>query len=68
MSGDIVRWDWLKDWIIDSGWQVDCRGWSVHLDEGVVGVLVDSECLVQLLGPSSSVCQTGLLFLAIGGV
>ena len=33
----------------------------------VVGVLVEPECLVQLLGPSSSVGQTGSLFLAIGG-
>ena len=37
------------------------------LDEGVVDVLVDSECLVRLLDPSFSVGQTGLLFLAIGG-
>ena len=37
------------------------------LDEGVVDVLVEPECLAQLLGPSSSVGQTGLLFLAIGG-
>ena len=37
------------------------------LDEGVVGVLVDSECPVQLLGPSISVGRIELLFLAIGG-
>ena len=37
------------------------------LDKGVVDVLVDSECLVRLLGPSSFVGRTGLLFLAIGG-
>ena len=36
------------------------------LDEGVVGVLVDSECLVRLLDPFSFVSRTGLLFLAIG--
>ena len=36
------------------------------LDEGVVDVLVEPGYLAQLLGPSSSVGQTGLLFLAIG--
>ena len=43
-------------------------GPTMGLDEGVVDVLVDSECLVRLLGPSSSVGRTGLLSLAIGGV
>ena len=38
------------------------------LDEEVVNVLVEPGCLVRLLGPSVSVGQTGLLFLAIGGV
>ena len=37
------------------------------LGKGAVNVLVDSECLVRLLGPSSSVCRIGLLSLAIGG-
>ena len=37
------------------------------LDEEVVNVLVELGCLAQLLGPSSSVGRTGLLFLAIGG-
>ena len=36
------------------------------LDEAVVGVLVEPGCVVRLLGPSSSVGRTGLLFLAIG--
>ena len=40
---------------------------SADWDEGVVDVLVDSECLVRLLGPSFFVSQTELLFLAIGG-
>ena len=38
------------------------------LDEGVVDVLVELGCLARLLGPFFSVDQTGLLFLAIGGV
>ena len=38
------------------------------LDEGAVDVLVELGCLARLLGPFSSVGQTGLLFLAIGGV
>ena len=38
------------------------------LDEGVVDVLVEPGCLVRLLGPFAFVGQTGLLFLAIGGV
>ena len=38
------------------------------LDKGVVNVLVEPGCLAQLLGPSVSVGQTGLLSLAIGGV
>ena len=42
-------------------------GLTMGLDEGVVGVLVDSECPVQLLGPSISVSRIELLFLAIGG-
>ena len=37
------------------------------LVEGFVDVLVELGCLAQLLGPSTSVGQTGLLFLAIGG-
>ena len=24
----------MKDWIIDSGWQVDCGGWSVRSRRG----------------------------------
>ena len=38
------------------------------LVEGVVDVLVELGCLAQPLGPSVFVSQTGLLFLAIGGV
>ena len=38
------------------------------LGEGVVNVLVEPGCLARLLGPFSSVDQTVLLFLAIGGV
>ena len=38
------------------------------LGEGVVNVLVELGCLARLLGPSVSVSQTGLLFLAIGVV
>ena len=37
------------------------------LDEEVVDVPVKLGCLARLLGPFSSVGQTGLLFLAIGG-
>ena len=34
LSRDIVRWRRMKDWIIDSGWQIDCGGWSVRDQRG----------------------------------